>query len=60
MIRFIFLKDPSGCWVENGLGQSMHGSRKTREEAVAINQGRNAGGSDQGGKCGDGGLGIYF
>ena len=42
MIRFIFLKDPSGCWMENRLGQGMNGSWKTREEAVAIIQGRNA------------------
>ena len=50
MIRFIFLKDPSGCWVENGLEQGMNGSHETREEAVVIIQGRNAGGSDGGGR----------
>lgn len=39
---YIF-KRSSGCWVENGLGQGGNGSRKTREEAAAVIQGRGAG-----------------
>ena len=31
MIRFIFLKDPSGCWEEDGLGQGVKAGQPERK-----------------------------
>lgn len=54
VIRFIFLKDPSGCWEEDGLGQGVKAGQPG-EEAVVIIQGRNAGASgSEGGQAGGG------
>lgn len=46
--------------MESGLGQGVKGSQKAREDAVAMNQGTGAGGSDQGGGRGGGGFWMYF
>lgn len=60
MISFLFLKDPSGCWVESGLGWGMMETRRPERKLLQIILGTDAGGSDPGDSGEGGGFWIYF